>query len=43
MDVVKWLFEAYLSSTPSQTSKASAQSEPIVAMKGRDGGLEGGE
>jgi hypothetical protein len=31
MDVVKRLFEAYLSSTPSQTSKASAQSEPIVA------------
>jgi len=31
MDVVKRLFEAYLSSIPSQTSKASAQSEPIVA------------
>jgi hypothetical protein len=31
MDVVKRLFEAYLSSTPCQTSKASAQSEPIVA------------
>jgi hypothetical protein len=32
MDVVKRLFEAYLSSTLSQASKASAQSEPIVAL-----------
>jgi len=31
MDVVKRLFKAYLSSIPSQTSKTSAQSEPIVA------------
>jgi hypothetical protein len=31
MDVVKRLFGAYLSSTPSQASKASAQSEPILA------------
>ena len=30
MDVVKRLFEAYLSSTPCQTSKASAPSEPTV-------------